>query len=101
ASAAISRTSTTPRNSTFTVQVRDSASTNATKQLAITIDPATLTITTPSLPNGTVNTAYSQTLSAAGGTGGNTWTIASGALPTGLSLTGATIAGTPTTAGNN
>jgi hypothetical protein len=58
------------------------------------------TITTTTLPNGTVDTAYSQTL-AASGTAPIAWTIDSGALPGGLSLNNSTgeISGTPTTAG--
>jgi len=67
-----------------------------TKALSITIN-AGLTITTASLPNGIQGTAYSQTLTAAGGTGSNTWTLALGALPAGLSLsTAGVINGTPT-----
>ena len=53
-----------------------------------------------SLPAGIVGTAYSQTLAAGGGAGGNTWSITSGPLPDGLTLSPAgTISGTPTTAG--
>jgi large repetitive protein len=57
------------------------------------------TITTASLPNGTVGTAYSQTLAATGDTP-ITWSIDSGTLPTGLSIAETTgiISGTPTTA---
>ncbi|MEA4993037.1 MAG: S-layer homology domain-containing protein [Oscillibacter sp.] len=57
-------------------------------------------ITTTSLPGGTVSTAYSQTL-AATGTAPITWSIDSGILPGGLSLNGITgeVSGTPTTAG--
>ena len=56
-------------------------------------------ITTTSLPKGVVGTAYSRNLEATGSTP-ITWTISSGALPNGLSLTGNTISGTPTTAGS-
>jgi hypothetical protein len=58
------------------------------------------TITTVSLPAGTVGTAYSQALAAAGTTP-VTWSVDSGALPDGLSLNPSTgtISGTPTTAG--
>ena len=57
-------------------------------------------ITTSSLPNGIVGVPYSQTLTAIGGTTPFTWTIASGTLPAGLSLSSAgVISGTPTTAG--
>jgi hypothetical protein len=60
-----------------------------------------LTVTTSSLPGGTVGTAYSQSLQASGGTGPYTWSLAPGStpLPNGLSLSSAgTISGTPTTA---
>jgi hypothetical protein len=56
------------------------------------------TVTTTSLPNGTVGTAYSQTLTAAGATP-ITWSIDTGSLPGGLTLsTAGVISGTPTTA---
>jgi len=46
----------------------------------------TLGITTPSLPNGTLNTAYSEQLTAAGGYGAYTWSLVSGSLPPGFSF---------------
>jgi hypothetical protein len=58
--------------------------------------PTAPTIVTSTLPGATVGIAYSQTLSASGD-GPMTWTVVSGSLPTGLSLSGATISGTPTT----
>jgi hypothetical protein len=61
-----------------------------------------LTIVTTSLPNGTVNTSYSQTLVASGGTTPYTWSLVagSGSPPPGLTLaSNGTISGTPTTAG--
>ena len=59
-------------------------------------------ITVASLPGGTVREAYKQTLTATG-TAPIRWTIASGALPAGLSLNTATgvISGTPTAAGTS
>src|SRR6516164_7764859 len=67
---------------------------------AVPAKSAAPSITTSSLPNGTVGTAYSQALAASGGTGGYVWSVSAGALPTGLSLsTGGTISGTPTAAG--
>jgi hypothetical protein len=60
-----------------------------------------IALSPPTLPNGVVGTAYSQTVIASGGTASYTYTVTSGALPTGLSLntvTGA-ITGTPTTVG--
>lgn len=62
----------------------------------------TLTITTSSLPNGTQNTAYSQTLAATGGTTPYTWSIQAGSLPAGLTLSsGGVISGIPTTIGTS
>ena len=59
--------------------------------------PVTLTILTKALPQATLTGAYPpQTLQATGGTGAYTWTIVSGALPSGISLTTGVIAGTPT-----
>jgi hypothetical protein len=56
-------------------------------------------ITTTSLPNGNVNTFYSQQLAATGGSGNLAWTF-TGSLPDGLSMdTAGLISGTPTIAG--
>ncbi len=61
---------------------------------------ASLKINTASLPNGTVGTAYSASLSASGGTTPYSWTLTSGQLPAGLSLASAgAISGTPAAAG--
>ena len=100
----ISGTPTSAGQSNFTVQVTDSSSPiqKATKPLSISISStgASLTITSASLPNGIVGTAYSSTLTATGGTLPYSWTVTSGALPEGLSLSqGGTISGTPTSAG--
>ncbi len=83
--------------SSFTVQLTDGGQRVATKTLSITISGQTLTITTPSLPNGPIGAAYSQTLAASGGTPPYTWAILSGSLPAGLSLDpkSGTLSGTP------
>ena len=62
--------------------------------------PGGLSILPPSLPGGTVGTAYSQALSASGGVGPYTFSVTGGALPIGLVLSAAgVISGTPTVAG--
>ena len=98
----ISGTPTTAAKSSFTIGVKDSESTpeTATASLTITISPTGLTITTSSLPAGTIGTAYSQTLQASGGVAPYTWSVSSGSLPAGLSLAASTgvISGSPTTA---
>src|SRR5258706_7480670 len=60
--------------------------------------PLPLAITTSSpLADGKVGIAYSQTLMATGGTPGYAWSIFSGTLPGGLTLSGSGgISGTPT-----
>ena len=45
-----------------------------------------LVITTPSLPDWVPGTYYNQQLASSGGTGDDTWSITSGALPEGVSL---------------
>jgi hypothetical protein len=68
---------------------------NAT--LGLIVSP--LSISTTSLPSGTMSSAYSATMSATGGSGSYDWT-ASG-LPAGLSISASTgaITGTPTVSG--
>ena len=81
------------------MKVTDSAQATATQAFTITV-AAALTITTATLPNGTVGTAYSQTLAAANGSGTLTWSISTGALPGGITLSSAgTLSGTPTAPG--
>jgi len=89
---------------TLTAVARDAAG-NATTSSGVTVtvsnaSPPPLNITTTSLPAATVGTAYSQTLSATGGTTPYTWSRSSGILPPGLTLSsGGVLSGTPTTAG--
>jgi pseudomonalisin len=57
-------------------------------------------ITTSSLPDATNGVSYSATFTAIGGVAPYLWTILSGSLPPGLSLsTSGVISGTPTTPG--
>jgi hypothetical protein len=67
--------------------------------LNITSVPA---ITTTSLPSGTIGNSYLQTLMASGGTSPYVWSVVSGALPTGITVSPAgVISGTPTTIGTS
>ena len=65
---------------------------------------ASVAITTTSLPNGTVKTAYSAVIKASGGCTPYKWVIASGSLPAGVTAkvssttTSLNLTGTPTTA---
>jgi hypothetical protein len=97
----ISGTPTAAGASSMSVSVKDSSATpqSSSKSLSITI-AAALAISTTSLPQGTVGTAYSATLMASGGTTPYTWSVTGGTLPAGLSLAPSTgiISGTPTAA---
>ena len=52
------------------------------------------------LPGATINTAYSTTLAASGGVKPYTWSVTTGNLPAGLTLSGGVISGTPTALGS-
>lgn len=61
-----------------------------------------LTITTTSLPVAVVQKSYSTTLTVTGGVGPYNWTVTSGSLPNGVSLSSSgAITGTPTAAGTS
>lgn len=67
----------------------------------ITNDDVPVTVSPGTLPNGAVATAYSQIVTAGGGTGPYGFAITSGALPAGLTLSvGGALTGTPTAGGS-
>jgi hypothetical protein len=89
----------------FIVKVTDSgtpAPQTASQSLSITINGASggaLAITTTTLASGVVGIPYTASVTVGGGASPYTWSIASGSLPAGLSLSTTTgaISGTPTT----
>lgn len=85
----------------FGVTVTDTVTQlTATKTLSLTINDNAITFA-PVLPKGVAGTAYPATsIAASGGYGAFTYAVTGGALPTGLSVTGNTISGTPSTAGS-
>jgi eukaryotic-like serine/threonine-protein kinase len=100
AAGTISGTPTAAATSTVTVTVTDSAAKPQTATASLSLSVAAApppTISTTSLPGGTVRVAYSATLAATGGTGTLTWSVSG--LPPGLTSAGGTIGGAPTTAG--
>lgn len=91
-------------NRSFTIQLTDRTRLyKDTDHTAVQGAGATFAITTSApLPEATVGEPYSVFLQGSGGTLPYTWSVTSGALPTGLSLDSATgeIAGTPTADGS-
>ncbi|MCU1316093.1 MAG: hypothetical protein JWN63_1415, partial [Candidatus Acidoferrum typicum] len=103
ATGTISGTPTAAGNSNFTVSVADSGTPtkSVTTTLSISVAAvAPLLAVRNSLPNGNIGGPYDAVLTAIGGKAPYTWTVAAGALPTGLTLAPSTgtITGTPNTA---
>src|SRR5262249_7469364 len=88
-------------NFNFTIKVTDNNGCFASQAYSIMISCSTITINQTSLSSGMIGVAYSQTITASGGTGSYTFTVSSGSLPPGLSLNSSTgvLSGTPTMPG--
>jgi hypothetical protein len=85
------------------VMVTDAGARTDTQALVLTLN-AGITLAPTTLPAGTAGTAYSQTLTASGGTPDYSCALSNGTLPTGLSLVTVvpntcTISGPPSVAG--
>ncbi len=94
-------TSSSDNGAQFTVVVSNTAGSATSNAATLTVNPPPLGITTSSLPGGQVQSAYSATLNATGGTAPYIWSLLSGLLPNGLGLSSSTgtISGTATLAG--
>ena len=102
----ISGTPTSSGTAFFTLGVRDTSAQagNAFAGLSLTVTTPVLplSITTGGLSAASTGSSYSSTLSATGGTPGYTWSVSSGTLPAGLSLSNTgVISGTPTASGSS
>jgi hypothetical protein len=101
----VSGTPSAKGTSKFTVQVTDSSSPTPQTQTAelklVVKVPPKVAVATEALAEGTAGSSYSASLIATGGTSPYAWSVASGFLPPGTSLSTATgqISGTPTAAG--
>jgi hypothetical protein len=100
----ISGTPTVSGTFSYTVTVTDKSGNSGTVNCSVTVAaaPVPLALSCPSSATGTVGSAYSASVAASGGTGPYSYSLASGALPPGLTLNTSTgaIAGSPTTGGN-
>jgi hypothetical protein len=98
-------TTTTTGTYSFTAQATDSNSpagtSSANLQITVNGSAGSLSVTSSSLAGGTISTPYNALLTANGGITPYTWSILSGNLPVGLSLSGSTglISGVPGSAG--
>jgi uncharacterized protein (TIGR03437 family) len=98
----ITGTPTTAGAYSFTAAARDSSASQLVTQtqLTIVITSAPPSFLTTSLPEGTIDVSYTMTLSATGGTGQLNFSLLSGTLPQGLTLTSnGTLSGTPRQSG--
>ena len=83
---------------TATVTATSISDTTKTQSVTITI-PAAPSVTSTTLAAATVGTAYSASLTESGGISPYTWTLSSGTLPAGITLSSAgVLSGTPTAA---
>lgn len=101
AAGVISGTPTSTAAASFTITATDTHGCTGARAFTVTPVCPVITVNPASLPNPAIRTAYTQTLSVTGGTAPHTFALTSGALPTGLTLTGDTISGTPTVAASS
>jgi uncharacterized protein YhjY with autotransporter beta-barrel domain len=90
---------------TFTVAAQDSSTGNGpfagSRTYTVAITAATIALAPATLPTATTRTAYSQTLSATGGTAPYRYAVSAGTLPAGIALaTDGTLSGSATAAGS-
>ncbi|MFN9738394.1 MAG: beta strand repeat-containing protein [Pseudomonadota bacterium] len=84
----------------FTITATDAASNSGSRAYTLAVGAPTVSIAPASLPGGSAGPAYSQALTASGGNAPYACTVSAGALPAGLTLSGAgLLSGTPTVAG--
>jgi hypothetical protein len=92
----------TPATYDFTVRATDGVNCSATQALQIVIACPTFSIGPVPLPSAVQYASYSQTLAVGGGTAPYTWSLASGVLPTGMTLSsGGVLSGAPTSLGSS
>ncbi|TDU67286.1 putative Ig domain-containing protein [Prosthecobacter fusiformis] len=97
----VTGTPTSTTQASFVVRAQDANGCAGTRAYVLTPGCAAVSITTATLPFGYLNSAYTTTLAASSGVAPYTWTLSSGTLHNGLTLsTAGVISGTPITLGS-
>lgn len=85
----------------FSYTASNSVGTSTAATVTVTVTAPALLLSPQNLPDGRVGTAYSQTITASGGTAPYSYAVTSGPLPVGLDLgTDGTLSGKPSAAGS-
>ena len=87
ATGAITGTPTTAATSNFTITATDGLGATGARAYSVTINAA-ITVNPATLPNGTLGTAYAQTVSATGGNGSYTFSVSAGSCRRGFAERG-------------
>ncbi|GAB4040419.1 hypothetical protein GCM10028774_44990 [Spirosoma jeollabukense] len=87
---------------TYSVTVANASGCVSSTTTTVLSATGTVTLTNPATTTATLNSAFSQSFTASGGSGPYSYSLASGSLPTGLSLNTTTglVSGTPTQSGS-
>ncbi len=98
----LSGTPNTSGSSSFTITATDGNGASGSRAFTFTVSAA-MAINPTTLPAGTVGMAYSQNVTASGGSGSYTYSVSSGSLPAGLVLNASTgaITGAPSSPATN
>lgn len=100
ASGVISGTPSSAGSFSFTITATSTDTIDGSQAYTMTVSAPAITLAPASLPAAQVNLAYSQTLTASGGTSPYAYQVTSGALPSGITLSSTGLfAGTPSVSG--
>lgn len=98
----ITGTPSVPGSYSFTITATDANGCPGSTTYNLAINCPAIAVAPASIAGGTVNASYTQTFTATGGNGIYTWSVVSGSLPPGLTLSpGGVLSGGPTVAGSS